>query len=159
MPLQVTFPTILRQRIVLYLDLIGFIQYRRRNTRRKLIHEDAEESTRLEKSTKEEIEKTRSKNSIDEGAHEIDASSMNIEEEDREVEEEQNGTTILVEEISPIIESFPIDPSLDYSFVKIIRCTYYNLELKIDRYLNLKGSFTIKPKLGKFSNFKKILNE
>lgn len=62
---------------------------KRRNTRRKLIDEEVEESTRCEKSNEEEVEKTGSEHSIDEGAYGIDASSTNVEEKDRGAKDEQ----------------------------------------------------------------------
>ncbi|KAH0635715.1 hypothetical protein KY289_035630 [Solanum tuberosum] len=69
----------------------------------------------------EELENTNLKKSIEEeGEHEIDVSSTNVERDDRAVEEEQNDIAIPENETSPIVESSPLSPSSDNFIVKSI---------------------------------------
>ncbi|KAG5577497.1 hypothetical protein H5410_057631 [Solanum commersonii] len=95
----------------------------------------------------------------EEGEHEIDVSSTNVERDDRAVEEEQNDIAIPEKETSPIVESSPLSPSPDNFIVKSIRYANYNLESMIDRYPNLRGSLTVKSELRKFSKFRMILEK
>ncbi|KAH0720542.1 hypothetical protein KY285_005350 [Solanum tuberosum] len=86
--------------------------------------EEALENTNLKKSIEEE----------EEGEHEIDVSSTNVERDDRAVEKEQDDIAIPEEETSPIVESSPLSPSPDNFIVKLIRYANYNLESMIDSY-------------------------
>ncbi|KAG5623987.1 hypothetical protein H5410_009205 [Solanum commersonii] len=95
----------------------------------------------------------------EEGEHEIDVSSTNVERDDKAVEEEQNDIAIPKKETSPIVESSPLNPSPDNFIVKSIRYANYNLESMIDRYPNLRGSLTVKSELHKFSKFRMILEK
>ncbi|XP_015161609.1 uncharacterized protein [Solanum tuberosum] len=105
---------------------------------------------------REELENTNLKKSIEEeGEHEIDVSSTNVERDDRAVEEEQNDIAIPEKETSPIVELSPLSPSPDNFIVKSIRYANYNLESMIDRYPNLRGSLTVKSELHVNTNIPK----
>ncbi|WMV42445.1 hypothetical protein MTR67_035830 [Solanum verrucosum] len=109
---------------------------------------------------REELENTNLKKSIEEeGEHEIDVSSTNVERDNRAVKEEQNDIAIPEKETSPIVELSPLSPSPDNFIVKSIRYANYNLESMIDKYPNLRGSLTVKSELRKFSKFRTILEE
>jgi len=119
-----------------------------------------ERRIRTQRQREEELENTNLKKSIEEeGEHEIDVSSTNVERDDRAVEEEQNDIAIPEKETSPIVELSPLSPSPDNFIVKSIRYANYNLESMIDRYPNLRGSLTVKSELRKFSKFRTILEE
>ncbi|KAG5582161.1 hypothetical protein H5410_052788 [Solanum commersonii] len=119
-----------------------------------------ERRIRTQRQREEELENTNLKKSIEEeGEHEIDVSSTNVERDDRAVEEEQNDIAIPKKETSPIVELSPLSPSPDNFIVKSIRYANYNLESMIDRYPNLRGSLTVKSELRKFSKFRTILEE
>ncbi|KAL3356452.1 hypothetical protein AABB24_017231 [Solanum stoloniferum] len=119
-----------------------------------------ERRIRTQRQREEELENTNLKKSIEEeGEHEIDVSSTNVERDDRAVEEEQNDIAIPEKETSPIVELSPLSPSPDNFLAKSIRYANYNLESMIDRYPNLRGSLTVKSELRKFSKFRKILEE
>ncbi|KAL3365157.1 hypothetical protein AABB24_010358, partial [Solanum stoloniferum] len=119
-----------------------------------------ERRIRTQRQREEELENTNLKKSIEEeGEHEIDVSSTNVERDDRAVEEEQNDIAIPEKETSPIVELSPLSPSPDNFIAKSIRYANYNLESMIDRYPNLRGSLTVKSELRKFSKFRKILEE
>ncbi|KAG5577507.1 hypothetical protein H5410_057641 [Solanum commersonii] len=107
-----------------------------------------ERRIRTQRQREEELENTNLKKSIEEeGEHEIDVSSTNVERDDRAVEEEQNDIAIPEKETSPIVESSPLSPSPDNLIVKSIRYANYNLELMINRYPKLRGSLTVKSEL------------
>ncbi|WMV57596.1 hypothetical protein MTR67_050981 [Solanum verrucosum] len=107
-----------------------------------------ERRIRTQRQREEELENTNLKKSIEEeGEHEIDISSTNVERDDTAVEEEQNDIAIPEKETSPIVELSPLSPSPDNFIVKSIRYANYNLESMIDRYPNLRGSLTVKSEL------------
>ncbi|KAH0721550.1 hypothetical protein KY284_006580 [Solanum tuberosum] len=94
-----------------------------------------ERRIRTQRQREEELENTNLKKSIEEeGEHEIDVSSTNVERDDRAVEEEQNDIAIPEKETSPIVELSPLSPSPDNFIVKSIRNANYNLESMIDSY-------------------------
>ncbi|KAH0645750.1 hypothetical protein KY290_035401 [Solanum tuberosum] len=80
-----------------------------------------ERRIRTQRQREEELENTNLKKSIEEeGEHEIDVSSTNVERDDRAVEEEQNDIAIPEKETSPIVELSPLSPSPDNFIVKSI---------------------------------------
>ncbi|KAG5582750.1 hypothetical protein H5410_053377, partial [Solanum commersonii] len=98
-----------------------------------------ERRIRTQRQREEELENTNLKKSIEEeGEHEIDVSSTNVERDDRAVFLTLHPITIIV---------------------KSIRYANYNLESMIDRYPNLRGSLTVKSELRKFSKFRTILKK
>ncbi|KAL3339974.1 hypothetical protein AABB24_028541, partial [Solanum stoloniferum] len=80
-----------------------------------------ERRIRTQRQREEELENTNLKKSIEEeGEHEIDVSSTNVERDDRAVEEEQNDIAIPEKETSPIVELSPLSPSPDNFIAKSI---------------------------------------
>ncbi|KAG5610944.1 hypothetical protein H5410_022225, partial [Solanum commersonii] len=78
----------------------------------------------------------------EEGEHEIDVSSTNVERDDRAVEEEQNDIAIPEKETSPIVESSSNSPSPDNFIVKLIRCEY-KYSKKVDFALVDRKAFSL----------------
>ncbi|KAH0722493.1 hypothetical protein KY290_006558 [Solanum tuberosum] len=106
-----------------------------------------ERRIKTQRQREEELENTNLKKSIEEeGEHEIDVSSTNVERDDRAVEEEQNDIAIPEKETSPIVELSPLSPSPDNFIVKSIRYANYNLESMIDSFLCPKDVNTNIPK-------------
>ncbi|KAH0715126.1 hypothetical protein KY284_008031 [Solanum tuberosum] len=107
-----------------------------------------ERRIRTQRQREEELQNTNLKKSIEEeGEHEIDVSSTNVESDDRAVEEEQNDIAIPEKETSPIVELSPLSPSPDNFIVKSIRTILEEQKLSIN-FFDVKFIAIEKKKFG-----------